>query len=314
MLYKKYIILKKYNYQFLLLFALALSFVNCKRENSTESESFSIGIISDCQYCDCDTRFVGGADRYYRKAPERLSKAVAQLNQEDLEFTIHLGDIIDQDFKSFDSIIPIWNQLKSKSYHVLGNHDFSVADSLKNSVPNKMGLTDRYYSFVIQNWKFIILDGNNVSLHGAPTKEKFIEAEELLAEVTKDSLPYAKFYNGALGSEQLTWVQSELDNAKAKNLNVCFFNHYPASPVTKLNFWDKDTFLSLVKNYDNIKLYLNGHDHTGSYDQLEGVHYITFKGMVDTENTNTFATIKFMKDSAFVKGYGREESRNLKLK
>ena len=301
-------------YQLLLLFALTLSFVNCKKETSTESESFSIGIISDCQYCDCDIRFVGGADRYYRKAPQRLRNAVAELNKHELEFTIHLGDFIDQDFKSFDSITPIWDGLKSKSYHVLGNHDFSVADSLKSRVPNKMGLTDRYYSFELNNWKFIVLDGNNVSLYGAPTKEKLKEAEELLAEVTKDSLPYAKFYNGALGSEQLTWVKTELEDAKTRNLNVCFFNHFPASPMTKLNFWDKENFLALVKDYDNVKFYLNGHDHAGAYDEVNGVHYVTFKGMVDTENTNTFASIEFTKDSAFVKGYGREESRSLKLK
>ncbi len=312
MLNLKNIVLKISNYKYLLLFTLALGVTNCKKETSTES--FSIGIISDCQYCDCDIRFVGGADRYYRKAPQRLHNAVAELNKHDLKFTIHLGDFIDQDFKSFDSINPIWDKLKSKSYHVLGNHDFSVADSLKNKVPNKMGLTNRYYSFELNNWKFIVLDGNNVSLYGAPTTKKLKEAEELLAEVTKDSLLYAKFYNGALGSEQLTWVKTELENAKTNNLNVCFFNHFPASPMTKLNFWDKDAFLTLVKDYDNVKLYLNGHDHAGAYDEVNGVHYVTFKGMVDTENTNTFASIKFTKDSAFVQGYGREENRRLKLK
>jgi len=259
--------LKKYNYKFLLLFTLSLIFYNCKKETPTKSESFSIGIISDCQYCDCDVKFVGGANRYYRKAPQRLRDAVAKLNKQDLEFTIHLGDFIDQDFKSFDAINPIWEQLKSKSYHVLGNHDFSVADSLKSKVPAKMGLTDRYYSFETHNWKFIVLDGNDVSLHGAPTKEKLKEAEDLLAKVTKDSLVYAKFYNGALGSEQLAWIKTELDNATERNLKVCFFNHFPASPTTKLNFWDKDAFLNLVQNYDNVKLFLNGHDHAGSYDK-----------------------------------------------
>ncbi|MDC9721717.1 MAG: metallophosphoesterase [Urechidicola sp.] len=306
--------MKTSNYKFLLLFTLVLTLINCKKESLTESKSFSIGIISDCQYCDCDIRLVGGADRYYRKAPDRLRKAIAELNKHELEFTIHLGDFIDKDFKSFDSINPIWDKLKSKSYHVLGNHDFSVADSLKNKVPNKMGLTNRYYSFELNNWKFIVLDGNNVSLYGAPTKEKLKEAEELLAEVTKDSLLYAKFYNGALGSEQLAWVKTELEDAKTRNLNVCFFNHFPASPMTKLNFWDKENFLALVKDYDNVKLYLNGHDHAGAYDKVNGVHYVTFKGIVDTENTNTFASIEFTKDSAFVKGYGREESRSLKLK
>jgi len=307
--------LKKIHFLFLLLFVATLSFVNCKKEVPAKSESFSIGIISDCQYCDCDIiGHYGGADRYYKKAKFRLQEAVDELNKHDLEFTIHLGDFIDKDFSSFDTINPIWDQLKSKSYQVLGNHDFSVADSLKSKVPAKMGMTDRYYSFELNGWKFIVLDGNDVSIHGAPTKEKLKEAEELLAQATSDSLPYAKFYNGALGSEQLDWIKTELDDATAKNLNVCFFDHFPIAPVTELNLWDTNKFLALVKNYDNVKLFLNGHDHAGAYDKVNDVHYVTFKGMVDTENTNTFASIKFTKDSAIVHGFGREESRSLKLK
>jgi predicted phosphodiesterase len=290
--------------------------INCKKptQNNQSAESFKIGIISDCQYCDCDTRTVVGADRYYRKSPDRLRKAIAKLNTKNLEFTIHLGDFIEKDFKSFDSITPIWKQLKSKSYHVLGNHDFSVADSLKSEIPAKMGLTDRYYSFEKHQWKFIVLDGNDVSLHGAPNAKKLKEAEDLLAQAQKDSLLYAKPYNGALGSEQLHWIKTELDDAKERNLSVCFFNHFPVSPENMFNLWDKNKFLALVKNYDNVKLYLNGHDHEGAYSKVDDVHYVTFKGMVDTENTNTFAAIEFLKDSVIIKGYGREESRSLKLK
>ncbi len=300
----------------LVLILICLSALSCKK-NSPEPQknnSFKIGIISDCQYCDCDTRFVGGADRHFKKSPNRLRKAITTLNTQDLEFTIHLGDFIDKGFESFDSITPIWNQLKSKSYHVLGNHDFSVADSLKQFVPAKMGLTDRYYSFEIQNWKFIVLDGNDVSIHGAPTEKKLQEAKDLLEKVTNDSLPYAKFYNGALGIEQLSWVKTELDDAKKRSLNVCFFNHFPVSPVTELNLWDTDQFLALVKNYDNVKLYLNGHDHAGSYDKVNDVHYVTFKGMVDTENTTSFAFAEITNDSVFITGYGREENRRFKLK
>ena len=102
--------MKKSNFILLLFFALTLSFINCKKETPTESESFSIGIISDCQYCDCDIiGHYGGEDRYYKKAKNRLQEAVSELNKHDLEFTIHLGDFIDKDFSSFDTIMPIWN-------------------------------------------------------------------------------------------------------------------------------------------------------------------------------------------------------------
>ena len=57
---------------------------------------------------------------------------------------MHLSDFIDRDFNSFDTIVPIWASLKSDSYHLLGNHDFSAADSLKHFVFEKMGIKDRY--------------------------------------------------------------------------------------------------------------------------------------------------------------------------
>ena len=47
---------------------------------------------------------------------------------------------------------------------------------------------------------------------------------------------------------------------------------------------------------------------------VNNVHYLTFKGMVDTENTSAFAKIKFDKDTIFVQGYEREPSRKLIIK
>ena len=62
-----------------------------------------------------------------------------------------------------------------------------------------------------------------------------------------------------------------------------------------------------------MKLFMNGHNHKGAYIEKNGIHYITFKGMVDTEYTTSFARVKFTKDSIFVKGYGRELDRKLLL-
>ena len=45
-----------------------------------------------------------------------------------------------------------------------------------------------------------------------------------------------------------------------------------------------------------------------------GVHYLTYKGMVDTNNTTAFATVQITTDSILVQGYGREPSRSLQIK
>ena len=94
---------------------------------------------------------------------EKLKKCVKHFNQEDLSFVIHLGDFIDRNFSSFDEILPIYNSLHAPGYHVLGNHDFEVADEYKELVPKKLGMPSKYYDFKIKNWRFICLDGNDLS-------------------------------------------------------------------------------------------------------------------------------------------------------
>ena len=294
-----------------LILIILLSIFSCKNHNTPvpENENFTIGIITDCQYCDCDVKW----NRYYKKSTQRLKEAVNELNKHDLTYTIHLGDFIDKDFNSFDSITPIWNQLKSKSYHVLGNHDFEVTDSLKHLVPAKMGLKNRYYSFNTHNWKFIILDGNDLSLYGSLDSLKINEANTMFSQKQKDSVPYAQIYNGGLSKKQMTWIKQELDLGKKSNLNIGFFNHFPANPIDHHNFWNTKEFLELIKEYSNVKLFMNGHNHDGAYIKKDGVHYITFKGMVDTENESSFARVTFTKDSILIKGYGREENRRLNI-
>lgn len=302
--------LKEYMDKTLLLFTLLFIFSSCKNSKSSESvdSNFQIGIVSDCQYCDCEIKW----DRYFKKSPQRLRDAVSELNQHNLTYTIHLGDFIDKDFKSFDSIMPTWNQLKSKSYHVLGNHDYDVADSLKAAIPSKMGLKNRYYSFDVQSWKFIVLDGTDLSTYGSEVSKQR-EANNMLAEKEKDSLPYAMFYNGGLSAMQMNWIKEELDEAASNNQNVGFYCHFPANPIDNHNFWNVKEFNQLTKNYPNVKLFMNGHNHAGSYLEKDSIHYITFKGMVDTENESAFAIATFTKDSLLIKGYGREKDRFLKI-
>ena len=220
----------------------------------------------------------------------------------------------DKDFKSLDSVLPTWKQLKSKTYHVLGNHDFEVTDSLKSEVIKKLDLKNRYYSFVEQDWRFIILDGNDLSFYGALSKEKKQQTDSLFNSLKDKELPYLKEWNGALSTSQLTWIKEELDLAVKNNQKVGFYCHFPIFPVDQHNIWNRAQFLSLIKPYKNVKLFFNGHNHAGAYQLVDNVHYLTFKGMVDTESSSAFAKVKFDKDTVFIEGFQREPSRKLVIK
>jgi predicted phosphodiesterase len=282
-----------------------------KPYNKLQSSNFEIGILSDCQYCYCDA----SGKRFYKRSPKRLQEAVGILNKKELKYTIHLGDFIDRDFNSFDTLVPIWNELKSKKYHVLGNHDFSVADSSKSKVLDALNIKDRYYSFLQDNWRFIVLDGNDLSFHGSLTTIKKQQTDSIYDLYKNDSADYLQKWNGALSKEQLHWVRSELEIAKKNNENVGFYCHFPALPFdTYHNLWNRNELTELISEYSWVKLFFNGHNHAGDYEKKDGVHYLTFKGMVNTNDSNSFATVLFTNDSIFINGYGREISRILKLK
>ena len=289
------------------LFTILIHIYSCKK---TENNSFKIGVIADCQYCNCDVKW----DRYYKKAPQRLKEAVAVLNKDSLKYTIHLGDFIDKNFESLDSILPTWQQLKSPSYHVLGNHDFEVKDSLKEKVLQQLNIKNRYYSFVEKDWRFIVLDGNDLSFHGALTETKKQQTDSIFNLLKGKKLPFVKKWNGGLSTHQLEWIRAQLDTATQKNQKVGFYCHFPIFPIDQHNIWNREQFLSLIKPYKNVKLFFNGHNHAGAYQLVDNVHYLTFKGMVDTENTSAFAKVKFDEDTIFVQGFDREISRKLVIK
>ncbi len=288
-------------------FLIIITSCNSKKEKKLATSNFEVGIISDCQYCNCDIKW----DRYYKKSPNRLRNAITQLNKEKLSYTIHLGDFIDKDFSSYDSVVPIWNKLKFEKHHVLGNHDFKVADSLKPLIFDKLNLKKRYYSFTKNNWRFIVLDGNDLSKYGALDSLKIKQTDSLFRSLEKDSLPYVKKWNGGLSNTQLHWVKTELDLATKNNEKVGFYCHFPIYPVDLHNIWNREQFIALIKDYNCVKLFFNGHNHAGAYVEKNGVHYLTFKGMVDTKDSTSFATASFKKDTIHIKGHGREPSRTL---
>lgn len=287
----------------LLFLSITLLLFSCKKD--TIPTLFSVGIIADCQYCDCDIKW----NRYYKKAPQRLRVAVDELNKHDLAYTIHLGDFIDKNIESYDTLNPIWNGLKSTSYHVLGNHDFEVEDSLKPQIFEKLNLKKRYYSFEKNNWKFIVLDGNDLSFYGTFDSIKTQETQVMFSKIERDSLPYAKPYNGGIGKTQFKWIEQEIINAKDKNVAV--YCHFPLLPIANDNLWNTVELRKLLEKHDNVKVFLNGHNHNGDYVYKNNIHYLTFKAMVNSADSSAFSIGKFYQDSLVIKGYGKEKNKTL---
>lgn len=170
--------------QIALLAMLPMSMFSAVDSYDTTAD-YTFGAIADCQYCDVKSTGL----RRYALSKGKLADCVADFNTMDLAFVTHLGDFIDRDFASFDVVNPIFAKLKAPKVHVLGNHDFSVADHLKKDVPAKLGMPSKYYDFEEGGWRYVILDGNDVSFHAYAKGSAEVQAAADYYEKTKSSHP-----------------------------------------------------------------------------------------------------------------------------
>ena len=276
------------------------------RPTDETSGQVTLGIIADCQYADIPTAGV----RNYSISDQKLKKCVEDFNALALDHVFHLGDFIDQQEESFDVVLPIVQSLNSSFTLVLGNHDFSVSDEFKARVPDIMGLKDRYFSFNIQQWRFIVLDGNDVSLYAWPQESnRHLDAKKIHETLYKKQATY----NGAIGKNQMNWLNNELEQAQAASESVILLCHFPVLPSDPHVLWNSQEILELISDYSCVKAWLNGHNHAGDYAEYKGIHFVTFKGMVDTKE-NSYATISLGEGEMVVNGFGREENHLLKIR
>lgn len=276
-----------------------------------ESSGFEIGLVADAQYADVEAK----GTRFYRKSIERLGAAVEHFNGRPLAFCVHLGDLIDREWKSFDDITRPLARSRQRWHQLLGNHDFDVLDAEKSRVPAKMGMAWRYGSFDHGAFRFAVLDTNDVSTyaHAGGSSER-TAAEQELARLTAAKVPQAKPWNGALGAAQLAWFDRTCAEARTAQKKVIVLAHHPVFPANPHNLWNSDTVLALIDRHPHVVAWLNGHNHAGAFGERGGVSYLTLRGMVETADTSAFATAKILDDRIVLTGHGREPSRELKFR
>ncbi len=271
------------------------------------------GVIADPQYADVPPNTAMG--RYYADSLDKLSAAIETLNAQDLRFVVTLGDAIDRDFASFERILPLYRKLRHETRFVLGNHDFEVEAAHLGRVVGRLGMPAPYYDFAVRDVRFVVLDGNDVSLFAPPQGDpRWQRAQERLARARAAGLPHAKPWNGSLGDAQRAWLERTLSAAQAAGERVVVLNHYPVLPDNPHNLWDSAEIVALLARSTNVVAYFNGHNHAGNYGEAHGIHFVNFRGMVDTPDTSAFAVVEISGDRLDIRGYGREPSRSLPLR
>lgn len=289
--------------------ALLLISSGLNGQDNNDVKPLKIGIVSDVQYADIDNY----GTRHYRASVEKFSEAVSKFSEEDVDMIVSLGDFIDNDFKSYNPLIEIIRGVNIPVYFVLGNHDFSVRVGIKQKIPDLLNVRSRYYSLIRNNWRFIFLDGTDISTFSRRKKDpEFKRAQSILDSLKMSGAPNAQSWNGGIGKTQMKWLEQEIYNSNKSGQNIILFCHFPLYPEDQSeNLWNANEVRNIIESRNGRIVFMNGHTHRSNYCLHNGVHYVSLRGMVETDE-NSFATSEIYNDSISIKGYGAEKSLRIK--
>jgi manganese-dependent ADP-ribose/CDP-alcohol diphosphatase len=290
----------------IILLAIILLLGSCSPNNPI----LTIGLVADPQYEDRNT--VG--KRHYRESLWKLEEAINTFNENSVDFVQNLGDIINSGCVSFDSIIPIYDKLDQgiSSYHLLGNHDFAIDSAKMPELLSILSMPDHYYSYIKNNWRFIVLNSMDYSYLANPLYQRDISMLDAYYAKTEKKINHYD-WNGAIGEKQQAWIKSELNKAEQEDQRVILFAHMPIKPAdVEENSWNADEIAKIIESSENVVAFINGHRHKGNYAFENGIHYISMIGMVDTE-ISSYGILEVYDDKLVLKGYGNQKRIKIDL-
>ena len=272
------------------------------RENEKRQR---FGLVTDIHFAH---RNVHGT-RYYEQSITKLSEAIDVFNRRKLDFMIELGDLKDmgdipergQTLSFLDEIEAKFQTFDGPVYHVLGNHDMdsiSKSEFLAHTSNYGSAKGKPYYSFVRNQIKFIVLDGNcnedgsDYDSGDFDWTKAFVPAgqkEWLWQELKKDDLPVVIF------------IHELLDTFSGIDKELCIGN--------------AEEIVSMLEQSGKVVAVIQGHHHAGNYSFRHGIHYFTMKGMIEGSlpENNSFAVIEIDKDlNIYIEGFYNCKNKEMK--
>lgn len=300
---------------------------------------FSFGVISDVQYADIpDGHSFLGVPRYYQHSIHVLERAVRNWNSHGkLKFVINFGDIVDgkcpQD-QSLDAVKKVTTEFEKFNgpiHHMIGNHCLynlprdKLLPLLK--IPSLGG--HAYYDFSpAPEYRFVVLDGYDISAIGWPQDNpNKLQALEFLS---KKNPNYDKnspegllglerrflMFNGAVGREQLEWLDGILEDATKLKQNVVVCCHLPLDPGATSQealLWNYDEVMNVIHQYNCVKVCLSGHDHKGGHSiDSHGIHHRSLEAALECPpGADAFGYIDVYDNRLLLFGTGRVQSTDM---
>lgn len=193
-------------------------------------------------------------------ATYRITRFIDEMKSANPDFIIELGDFGTPDPK-YAPMFDIWNSFPGDRYHVIGNHEMDGGTSKEQALAYRK-MTNSYYTFDRNGFRFLVLDGND------------------------KPLPESRGYTQFIGPQQVEWLRAQLRQTPHP---VVVFSHQG------LARYEADGEVYGIDNYAEIQSILeqhnrenprnsviacfNGHTHWDVADQINGIWYITITSM-----------------------------------
>lgn len=250
--------------------------IACLGATASDLDLVRIGIVTDIHAHDADSPFELGGPKVMVNYAERMHAFVDAMNAWPADVVIELGDLVNGVFVMgpddlgdparipaiLDDAVSILSTYDGPIHHVIGNHD--VYDLSKEEYLAGTGGEQTYYSFDLGGYHFVVLD----------------------AQYNKDGVDYGHvswMVQGTIPEPELAWLRDDLastDSPTVVSIHQPLDADYTLTaggPTVSNHLEVRD----VLAQSGRVIAVFQGHDHDNNYSLIDGIHYVTFAGMVD---------------------------------
>eukprot|EP00887_Chlorella_sp_A99_P002374 scaffold10.g2374.t1 len=310
---------------------------------------FRFGLLSDAADLPDGISF-HGTPRYYRHAFEALDRAVAAMRAPpaSVDFAVHLGDIVapvegsehTPSEAALARVLAHFDTLGRPVLHLLGNH--CLYNAPRGVLNQRLGISAHqgqkgaphsYYSYTpAPGWRFIALDGYDVSILGWPAGHPLHElaaarlaannpnANKNSAEGLEGVARRYVMFGGGMSDRQLAWLEGELGAARGageRAVLLCHLGFHPSTCPPSCLSWDYDRVLTLAHAHADVAVAtLTGHAHRDGYvcDEM-GIHHRVCAAVLETPpGRDCYGIVSVYEDRMEVEGVDTFESGTWRLR
>jgi len=249
------------------------------------------------------------AGRYPQDGDNKLTDAVAYWNTQSLDFAFMNGDYTDNGHIAYtpetdhatalvnlDYIETIFDDFLGDRYYSLGNHDtdkMSKAEFFAHTPA-----TSKYYSFIVNTIKFIVLDATYLS---DSDNDDFDTGNQDPDNHLTDYVP----------PTERSWLDTELSIATGKV--VVLIHQSLHSDTDPLSVNNASVVRGIIETYGNVIGVISGHEHINLKTIINGIPYYSMDAMTKgAYPANAYAVINILDNNVIeIIGQGSQTSYNI---